>query len=187
MVVGKLRHRVDEAEIAQLVGAQAVEILRFQDDSGFWFNHCWTKTLHLEEANVFALNRGTNKLVYSVRGIEEYLKIYTVSETRLSPGFLFCSISKDVLVQTSLPDSSVAQAGLDTYVSQLHGKLSGSHFTLHRFCSGAAISMGLVDVSFHEVMGHVGWRSSRTALHYIKIKQDLNPAGPAARLADLES
>ena len=81
----------------------------------------------------------------------------------------------------------MAQAGLDTYVSQLHGKLSGSHFTLHRFCSGAAISMGLVDVSFHEIMGHVGWRSSRTALHYIKIKQDLNPAGPAARLADLES
>ena len=35
-------------------------------------------------------------------------------------------------------------------------------------------------------MDHVGWENSRTALHYIKLKQVVNPAGAAAKLADLD-
>jgi len=34
-------------------------------------------------------------------------------------------------------------------------------------------------------MDHVGWGSSKTALHYIKLKQVVNPAGAAAKLPDL--
>ena len=36
-------------------------------------------------------------------------------------------------------------------------------------------------------MDHVGWKNSRTALHYIKLKQVVSPAGAAATLADLDS
>lgn len=41
-------------------------------------------------------------------------------------------------------------------------------------------------VSLHEIMDHVGWENSRTALHYIKLKQVVSPAGPAAKLAGLD-
>lgn len=46
--------------------------------------------------------------------------------------------------------------------------------------------MALADVQLHDIMDHVWWRSSKTALHYIKLKQVMNPAGPAARLAELD-
>ena len=47
------------------------------------------------------------------------------------------------------------------------------------------MSLALEGVSLHEIMDHVGWRSDKTALHYIKLKQVVNPAGAAAKLADL--
>ena len=47
------------------------------------------------------------------------------------------------------------------------------------------MSLPLVGVSLYEIMDHVGWKSSKTASHYIKLKQVLNPAGAAAKLADL--
>ena len=40
-------------------------------------------------------------------------------------------------------------------------------------------------VCLHEIMDHVGWKKSRSALHYIKLKQVVNPAGVAPRLADM--
>ena len=67
-------------------------------------------------------------------------------------------------------DSSAAQDRLDSTDGQLHGKLSGSRFTLHGFRSGAAVSMALSDVFLYGIMDDVGWKSSRTALHYIKLK-----------------
>jgi hypothetical protein len=36
-------------------------------------------------------------------------------------------------------------------------------------------------------MDHVGWKTSTSALHYIKLRQVLNAAGPAAKLADMQS
>lgn len=61
------------------------------------------------------------------------------------------------------------------------------HFSLHGFRSGAAVSMALAGVDLHAIMNHVGWKRSETALHYIKLRQVINPAGAAARLADLPS
>ena len=83
-------------------------------------------------------------------------------------------------------DSAAAQARLNQYVQETQQRLTGSRFTLHGFRSGAAISMALANVGLHDIMDHVGWRTSKTALHYIKLRQVLNPAGPAARLADME-
>ena len=45
------------------------------------------------------------------------------------------------------------------------------------------MSLALEGVSLHEIMDHVRWKSSKTALHYIK--QVFIPAGAAAKLADL--
>lgn len=47
--------------------------------------------------------------------------------------------------------------------------------------------MALADVSLNEIKDHVGWKNSKTALHYIKLKQVVNPAGPAAKLANIDS
>ena len=82
-------------------------------------------------------------------------------------------------------ESAAAQARLKIYTSILSKKLSRDRFTLHSFRSGAAVSLALEGVSLHEIMDHVVWKSSRTALHYIKLKQVVNPAGAAAKLADL--
>ena len=68
-------------------------------------------------------------------------------------------------------------------MKQLQGSLSSDCFLK----SGAAISMALADVSLNGIMDHVGWKSSKTALHYIKLREVLNPAGPAAKLADLDA
>lgn len=171
---------------ADLLGISTPTILRFPDNSGFLFNHVWTKTLRSGDANVFAFKRGSNKIVCPVWGIELYFKICRLLNIRLSSGYLFRSVSKRGTVTSCALDSSAAQARLDTYVKQLQGSLSSTRFTLHGFRSGAAISMALADVSLNDIMDHVGWKSSKTALHYIKLKQVLNPAGPAAKLADLD-
>lgn len=47
------------------------------------------------------------------------------------------------------------------------------------------MSLALEGVSRHEIMDHVGWKTSKTALHYIKLRQVVNPAGAAARLVNL--
>ena len=47
--------------------------------------------------------------------------------------------------------------------------------------------MALADISLDHIMDHVGWKSSETALHYIKLKQVVNTAGPAAELSNLST
>ena len=47
------------------------------------------------------------------------------------------------------------------------------------------MSLALEGVSLHEIMDHVGCGSSKTAFHYIKLKQVVNLAGAAAKLPDL--
>ena len=47
------------------------------------------------------------------------------------------------------------------------------------------MSLALEGVSLHKIMDYVGWKSCKTVLHYIKLKKVLDPAGAAAKLADL--
>ena len=58
---------------------------------------------------------------------------------------------------------------------------------MHGFRSGAAVSLDLSNVRLHEIIDHVGWKTPQTALHCIQLKEVLNPAGPAANLATLDS
>ena len=83
--------------------------------------------------------------------------------------------------------SQATQTRLNVYSVSLRQQLTGEHFTLHGFRSRAAVSMALAGVDLHAIMDHVGWKRSETALHYIKLEQVINPAGAAARLADLPS
>lgn len=170
---------------ADLLQVKVSDVLRFSDNSGLLFNHVWTKSLRSGDANVFAFKRGSNPLICPVRGLEMYFDVCKLLRINLAPGFLFRSISKSGGVCFSHLESSAAQARLSIYVSALVGKLSSSHLTVHGFRSGAAVSLALRSVSLSEIMDHIGWKSSKTALHYIKLKQVVNPAGAAAKLADL--
>lgn len=171
---------------ADLLGLKTVDILRFPDNSGFLLNHLWTKSLRSGDAHVFAFKRGTNACVCPVRGIELYYSISKSMGVKLNSGFLFRSLTKSGNISPQGLDSTAAQARLNVYTTPLCHNLSSAHFTLHGFRSGAAVSLALAGLSLHEIMDHVAWKNSKTALHYIKLKQVVNPAGAAAKLADLD-
>ena len=82
-------------------------------------------------------------------------------------------------------EAAAAQSRLNLYSTELHGQLSSERFTLLGFSSGSAVSLALADVDLNDIMDHVGWKNSRTALHYIKRRQVVNPVGAGAKLADL--
>ena len=80
-------------------------------------------------------------------------------------------------------DSSAAHARLDTYVVCRRGSCLGNALCFTGF---QAVQRFLWLWRIHVIIDHVGWKSSWAALHYIKLKQVLNHAGPAARLADFK-
>ena len=98
---------------------------------------------------------------------------------------MFRSATKSGNISPKHLDYEATQARLSVYTTSLDDQLSGDRYTLHGFRSGAAISLALSGVSLHEIMDHVGWKNSSTALHYIKLKQVVNLAGAVAKLADL--
>ena len=151
---------------ADLLLTKVSNILRLPDNSGFLFNHTWTKSLRSGDANVFAFKRGC-----PFRGLEVYVSVCKSIGIKLVPGFLFRPVTKSNTVSSHSLGSSAAQARL--------------YLTIHGFRSAAAVSLALEGVSLHEIMDHVGWKTSKTALHYIKLRQVVNPAGVAARLANL--
>ena len=94
---------------------------------------------------------------------------------RLTPRNLFRSVSKTLKVTSSSLQSATTQAPLVRNVGQLNGYLSGSLFMFYGFRSAAADSMALADVGQLYIMGkHLGWTTSKIALHYIKLGYVLN-------------
>ena len=57
--------------------------------------------------------------------------------------------------------------------------------TLHGLCSGCAISLAMSGVDLQTVMDHVGWKTSNTARHYLRMEQVLKSAGAGDSLAEL--
>jgi len=81
--------------------------------------------------------------------------------------------------------SSAVQAHL-SYYSRLKSNLfQGRHMTLHGLCSGCAITLALSGAQLPDIMAHVGWKSSKTADHYIKLNQVLAPGGPSDNLSKI--
>lgn len=170
---------------SDLLNLKSVDIRRFPDNSGFLFHHVWTKTLRSGDTHVFAFKRGSNKQVCPVTGIEVYFALCSSLGIKLVPGFLFRSVTKAGKVSDNCLNSSAVQARLTEYVSSIE-YFAHRRVTLHGFRSGAAVSLALSGATLLEIMDHIGWKSSKTALHYIKLKQVMNPAGAAAKLADLD-
>lgn len=171
---------------ADLFQLKTSDVYRMPDNSGLLLNHYWTKTLREGDVHVFAFKRGKNKTICPVQGIELYVNMCGLLKLQLSPGFLFRSVSKSGGISCQGFETAAAQARLDNYTKKLKGQLSGERFTMHGFRSGAAVSLALAGVEMRNIMDHIGWRSSKTALHYIKVKQVMNPAGAASVLADLD-
>ena len=94
---------------ADLLQVKVSDILCFPANSGFLFNHIWTKSFRSGDANVFAFKRGSNKSVCQVRGLEIYFNICKLLGIKLAPGFLFRSVTKSNLSPFSL--GSAARSG----------------------------------------------------------------------------
>ena len=172
-----------EDRAADMLQIRASDILYFPDNSGFLFKCIWLKTLRSGDSNVFAFKRGSNRLVCPGRGLEIYFKISSSLGIHLAPGFLFRSVTGSVSPRSL--ESSAAQARLKLYTASCSGRLSNQNLTIHGFRSRGAVSLALKGINLHEIMDHIGWKTSRTAIHYVKLKQVLNEAGVVARLADL--
>lgn len=170
---------------ADLSQVKTAEILRMPDNSGLLFNHIWTKTLRNGDANVFALKRGSNRRVCPVAGLELYFKVTNLVNVDISRGYLFRALSKDGKVSPKQFSAQAAQVRFREYNTQLKNEWKGERFTLHSFREGAAVSLAQANVPLHRIMDHIGWKTSKQALHYIKLREVLNPAGPAAKLANL--
>ena len=124
---------------ADLLLTKVSDILRLPDDSGFLFNHLWTKSLRSGDANVFAFKRGSNKTLCPVRGLEVYVSVCKLIGIKLTPGFHFRPVTKSNRVSSQSLGSSAAQARLSFYTSSLKEQLSGEHLTIHGFRSGTAV------------------------------------------------
>ena len=170
---------------ADLCQVKTAEILRFPDNSGLLFNHVWTKSLRNGDANVFAFKRGTVRCTCPVAGIEMYFKIAEAMGITVSRGFLFKSLTKEGKISSAPFSAAAARARFQVYCHALFSEWPDRQFSLHSFRSGAAVSLALLDVPIHDIMDHIGWKSSKQALHYLKLRQVVNPAGPAARLSDI--
>ena len=56
---------------------------------------------------------------------------------------------------------------------------------MHGLRSGCAISLALAGTKLYQIMDHVCWKSSSTALHHIKLNQVLISGGAADALSSL--
>ena len=57
--------------------------------------------------------------------------------------------------------------------------------TLHGFRSGCAISLAMSGVDLQTVMDHVGWKTSNTARHHLRMEQVLKSGEAGDSLAEL--
>ena len=82
-------------------------------------------------------------------------------------------------------ESAVAQVQRLTYVCQIPA-FANQNVTLHGLRSGCAISLAIAGAKLDAIMDHVGWESSSSARHYIKLNQVLGLGGAADTLPSLE-
>ena len=99
-------------------------------------------------------------------------------------GFLFPPLNPSGEVLPAPFGSAAAQSRLSLSASQFPD-LDNRNVTLHGLRSGCATSLALAGRKPDQIMDHVGWRSSSTALHYIKLNQVLSSGGATDALSSL--
>jgi len=133
-----------------LAQVKTAEVMCFPDNSGFLFNHIWTKSLRNGDANVFAFKRGCTLDTCPVAGIEMYFKIAAAMGIELTRGFMFKALTKEGKVSSEAFSAAAAQMRLREYCNSLADNWHSHHFTIHSFRGGAAISLALLDVPIHD-------------------------------------
>ena len=161
------------------------EVLYLPRKEGLLFNHTLTKSLRNGTTNLFALKRHANVRVCPVAAIEMYIKMCDLLHIPIREGFLFRSTSQSGEVRPSHFESSAVQARLNCYVADLPSIFDQRRVTLHGLRNGCAISLALAGVDRAVIMEHVGWRTTATANHYMKLHQVMTPGGASDILAHL--
>ena len=162
------------------------ELLYFPHKKGLLFNHVLTKTLRDGTSNLFSLKRYTrDPSLCPVKAIEIYISVSELLGISLRQGYLFRPTTPSGEVQSGPLDSSAAQSRLSTYVQELPMVFGNRRITLHGFRSGCAISLAMSGVDLRTVMDHVGWKTSDTASHYLRMEQVLKSGGAGDSLAEL--
>ena len=156
------------------------EIARFPDDNGFLFNHIWGKTLRDGASNIFGMRRHPNPTLCPIKGIETYVAIAQELGISLSSGHLFRATNQQGHIVDKPLLSSTAESGLKKYLRDAH---IDNGETLHSFRSGCAVTLALSGSPLADVMSHVGWMNSKTALYYLKLADVLRAGAPCDLLA----
>ena len=156
------------------------EIARSPDDNGFLFNHIWGKTLRDGASNIFGMRRHPNPTLCPIKGIETYVAIAQELGISLSSGHLFRATNQQGHIVDKPLLSSTAESRLKKYLRDAH---IDNGETLHSFRSGCAVTLALSGSPLADVMSHVGWMNSKTALYYLKLADVLRAGVPCDLLA----
>ncbi|XP_070551726.1 uncharacterized protein [Ptychodera flava] len=157
------------------------EIVRLPDNSGFIFNHTFGKTLRGEQSNLFAIKRCNDKTLCAVSTIEEYIKLARSFDIDLRFGYLFRPTTPCGQVVHKPISSQAIYQRLKTYLQVLN---IDQGETPHSFRSACAIILALAGSQISDLMDHVGWRSEKTANHYMQLHKVGKAEAPASRLID---
>ena len=84
---------------ADLSHVKTQQILCFPDNSGFLFNHLWSKTLRQGDQNIFALKRAVNRNICPVSGIQIYVKICDILRIDVTKGFCLTPYQRTTMLQ----------------------------------------------------------------------------------------
>ena len=160
------------------------EMLYFPNNQGLLFNHTLTKSLRDGASNLFGLKRHVDPTVCPVTAVEVYVNLCDLLKVPVRRGFLFRPLNPSGEVLPAPFGSAAAQSRLSLYASQLPD-LANRNVTLHGLRSGCAISLALAGTKLDQIMDHVGWKSSSTALYYIKLNQVLSSGGATDALSSL--
>ena len=164
---------------------KTADILYFSDKKGLIFNHTLTKSLRDGSSNLFALRRYKDPFLCPVTALEVYIRMCDLLKISIRQGYLFRPASNSGNVQPGPFDSSAAQARLTHYVQPFPQDFKDRRVTLLGLRSGCAISLALSCADLNSIMEHIGWKTTSTAEHYIKLHQVMAPDGVSQTLANI--
>jgi integrase len=168
-----------------LTKVKTKSLLYLPRKEGLLFNHTLTKSFRQGTPNVFALKRHHDLRICPVTTIEAYVKLCDLMHIRIREGYLFRSTNQSGEVLPSPVEPAAIQARLTSYAAELPTIFGQRRPSLHGLRHGWAISLALVGVELPTIMDHVGWRTSATANHYIKLQQVLYPGGASEILSHI--
>ena len=166
-------------------------VIAFPKGDGLLFNMTWGKTLReASSEHVFGIARNANPRLCAVKRFYAYTwgflrRGIDLAQTNGDGGsrYLFPSI-KNIQGQWGVSDTPVTRASLTArFVKRLKDLNIYEGETLHSFRSGMAIDASLRGNDLLSIMGHLDWKSSKTAAHYTKLFNILSSGGVAASQA----